>query len=347
MDLELKIRIVLLMAKFESPTEVLRRLKSEGYKDVPTTQYIGKLYSKFCEFGTVLDLLKSGRPKISDEDSTRLIEEILEEDPKSTIRAISKQTNLSVGLVQSRISKEIGLKPYKIQFTQELFDEDFDKRVEMAEILIPILQNPANKNMIFFSDEANFYLSGLVNKQNCRIWGYEKPLEVWPLPLHSPKINVWCAISANCIIGPYFFEEETVTGENYLEMLKEFFHPILIRKRIVRRVIFQQDGAPPHYAKAVRAWLNKHFPGKWIGRRGAIEWAPRSPDLTPCDFFLWGYLKQKVYMTPVKDLNELKQRITDYVHSIEPELLKRVFLNIEKRLDKVKEENGGYIEHLL
>lgn len=50
-------------------------------------------------------------------------------------------------------------------------------------------------------------------------------------------------------------------------------------------LFFQQDGAPPHYAMPVRNWLNERFPGKWIGRRGAIEWPPRSPDLTPLDFF--------------------------------------------------------------
>uniref|UniRef100_A0AAX7UMF9 Uncharacterized protein n=1 Tax=Astatotilapia calliptera TaxID=8154 RepID=A0AAX7UMF9_ASTCA len=49
---------------------------------------------------------------------------------------------------------------------------------------------------------------------------------------------------------------------------------------------FQQDGAPPHYGCQVRAFLDEQFPGKWIGRRGPVEWPPRSPDLTPLDFYL-------------------------------------------------------------
>ena len=64
-------------------------------------------------------------------------------------------------------------------------------------------------------------------------------------------------------------------------MLEEYLYPILIRKRIHRRIIFQQDGAPAHYETRVRQWLNQKFPGKWIGRRGSIEWAQISPDLTP------------------------------------------------------------------
>ena len=43
-----------------------------------------------------------------------------------------------------------------------------------------------------------------------------------------------------------------------------------------------QDGAPPHYANSIRNLMNT-LPGDWIDRRGTIEWAPRSPNLTPMD----------------------------------------------------------------
>jgi len=47
------------------------------------------------------------------------------------------------------------------------------------------------------------------------------------------------------------------------------------------------------------------------------SWPPRSPDLTPCDFFLWGYLKERVYVPPLPaDLDELTNRITAAVKSV-------------------------------
>jgi len=61
------------------------------------------------------------------------------------------------------------------------------------------------------------------------------------------------------------------------------------------RFYFQQHGAPPHFHQDVRAYLDKNLPGQWIGRRGAVEFPPRSPDLTPLDFYLWGTLKDVVY----------------------------------------------------
>jgi len=59
--------------------------------------------------------------------------------------------------------------------------------------------------------------------------------------------------------------------------------------------IFQQDGSPARY-KDVRGYLNRNLPQRWIGRTGKedgalMRWPPRSPDLTLCDFFFWGFLK--------------------------------------------------------
>jgi len=69
------------------------------------------------------------------------------------------------------------------------------------------------------------------------------------------------------------------------------------------------DGAPPHFSRIARQYLNDHFPGKWIGRNGPVAWPPRSPDLNPIDLYLWGHVKNKVYSTPVTNVNELWERI--------------------------------------
>ena len=57
--------------------------------------------------------------------------------------------------------------------------------------------------------------------------------------------------------------------------------------------ILQLHGAPPHFHRNVRVLLNRVLQQRWIGRAAKgdnhlLPWPPRSPDLTPCDFFLWG-----------------------------------------------------------
>ena len=54
---------------------------------------------------------------------------------------------------------------------------------------------------------------------------------------------------------------------------------------ILDTVVFHQDGPPPQSAHIVRDYLNRNFPGRWIGRGSHRLWASRSPDPTPLDFF--------------------------------------------------------------
>jgi hypothetical protein len=51
-------------------------------------------------------------------------------------------------------------------------------------------------------------------------------------------------------------------------------------------VVLQEDGAPPHGGLPVRQFLEVTFRKRWIGRDGPTPWPPRSPDITPLDFFM-------------------------------------------------------------
>ena len=154
-------------------------------------------------------------------------------------------------------------------------------------------------------------------------------------------------MSRKGIIGPYFFPEDTVNSFYYLDMLENFFYPSLQEKGLLsERTHYQQDGAPPHYSLDVRAWLDAKFPQRWIGRAGPIPWPARSPDLTPLDFFLWGYVKVKVYSNRPSNLRELMDRIEDAVKKIDDETLHHVSDCVVDRLHMCIECKGKHFEHL-
>ncbi|CAH2017335.1 unnamed protein product [Acanthoscelides obtectus] len=98
------------------------------------------------------------------------------------------------------------------------------------------------------------------------------------------------------------------------------------RRYIANRLLIQQDGAPPHYALRVRQYLDQTFPDRWIGRRGAIEWSPRSPDLSTLDFFMCGHLKSKIYATQPTSLEDLRQRIANECLRITPQVLQNQYV---------------------
>jgi hypothetical protein len=116
--------------------------------------------------------------------------------------------------------------------------------------------------------------------------------------------------------------------------------------------ILQQDGAPPHFHLEVRRHLSTILPQRWIGRTfnensAVIFWPPRSPDLTPCDIFLWGYVKDKVYVpTLPRHLPELRQRIVAAVDTINVDMLQRVWQELDYRIDICRVTRGGHVEHL-
>ena len=193
-----------------------------------------------------------------------------------------------------------------------------------------------------FSDEATFHVSGKVNKHNIRIWGSQNPCEVLERERDSPKINVWCGLMHNQIIGPFIFAESTITANIYLDMLKHYVVPQL--EEFQPRVVFQQDGAPPHWGLIVRDFLNETFPNRWIGRNGPTPWPPRSPDITPLDFFLWGYVKDRVYRTPVRDVETLQSRIIEVLATVNEEMLENTWREIEYRLDILRATNGAHVE---
>jgi hypothetical protein len=66
-----------------------------------------------------------------------------------------------------------------------------------------------------------------------------------------------------------------------------------------------------HVSHAVIQHLNNTFPGRWIGRSGLINWPPRSPDLTPLDYGLWGWMKSQVYERKVNTRDALLACILD------------------------------------
>jgi len=80
----------------------------------------------------------------------------------------------------------------------------------------------------------------------------------------------------------------------------------------------------------VREFLNQYLPQRWI-RRGTdddqilLAWPPCSPDATPCDFFLWGYVKDKVYVPPPPtSIPELKVQIRTAMETITADMLQTV-----------------------
>ncbi|GFX17399.1 uncharacterized protein TNCV_1494131 [Trichonephila clavipes] len=205
--------------------------------------------------------------------------------------------------------------------------------------------------LLLTSDEAHFWLNGYINKQNYRIWSEANPQVYVETPLHPEKLTVWCALWAGGIIGPYFFKNDeghnvTVNGDRYRAMITNFFIPEL-NNHDVQELWFQQDGATCHTARATIDLLKDTFGDRLISRFGPVNWPPRSCDLTPLDYFLWGYVKSLVYADKPQTLNHLEDNIRRVIADIRPQMLEKVIENWTSRLDYIRASRGSPMSEII
>ena len=94
-----------------------------------------------------------------------------------------------------------------------------------------------------------------------------------------------------------------------------------------------EDGAPPLFSYFVTDVLNERFPDAWNGRGGPIPWPPRSPYLSPLDFFLWGYIKNILYAEKIRNIQHMQDRITSAIETVTRDMIQKTWQEIEFRLD--------------
>ncbi|GFU34688.1 uncharacterized protein TNCV_1993981 [Trichonephila clavipes] len=160
---------------------------------------------------------------------------------------------------------------------------------------------------ILFSDEAHFWLNGYVNKQNGGIWNEANP---------------------------------------QVALVTNFFIPEL-NNHDIQELWFQQDGATCHTARATIDLLKDTLGDRLISRFGPVNWPPRSCDLTPLDYFLWGYVKSLVYADKPQTLNHLEDNIRCVIADIRPQMLNKVIENWTSRLDYIRASRGNPMPEII
>ena len=88
------------------------------------------------------------------------------------------------------------------------------------------------------------------------------------------------------------------------------------------------------------------MPNRWIGWSGPFEWPARSPGLTPCYFGLWSYLKEIVYATQSKSLEQLQDRVSMACREINNEFCKNSCHAVIDRFRDCLERGGIQLNYL-
>ena len=237
----------------------------------------------------------------------------------------------------------------------QLLAGDYQRRRRFCNWLLA--QNARFLDNVIIGDEAGFSLNAIIDTHNVR---YYAPRGQQPLNFQFQrnndrhKITVWVGLMGNGnIIGPFFFERN-VDGNGYFQMINQQVVPALRRMRRFgpnrhgrfERLWCVQEGAPAHRRQIVSDRLEELFGEHIVALNRVVEWPPRSPDLTPLDFFLWGHLKSKVYVTPPANVADLRERISHEMGNLrqDRQMVRRAVFSMVRRAELCIQRNGGHVE---
>ncbi|RXM99969.1 hypothetical protein EOD39_10479 [Acipenser ruthenus] len=203
-------------------------------------------------------------------------------------------------------------------------------------------------------DEAHFTLSGSVNMRTCVIWSETNPHATFARPQHDVKVTVWCGFMANFDIGTLFFEEPSASGPEtctvivarYNTMLTPHVIPMLQQRNVINTTVFMQDEAPLHIGNQGKLVLQEHFQDRIISRHFPCECPSRSPDLTPANFWLCGYLKSCMYRGNhgrIPDLNAIVREVA----SLPDEMHNAAIMSIVTQMQFILDHGGAHIGHYI
>ncbi|GFY30813.1 uncharacterized protein TNCV_3119731 [Trichonephila clavipes] len=94
-------------------------------------------------------------------------------------------------------------------------------------------------------------------------------------------------------------------------------------------------------------FIERPFRDRLILRFGPVNWPPRSCDLTPLDYFLWGYVKSLVYADKPQTLDHLKDNIRRVIADIRPQMLEKVIETWTSRLDYIRASRGSHMPEII
>lgn len=132
----------------------------------------------------------------------------------------------------------------------------------------------------------------------------------------------------------------SMNGEQYKKCLQETLFPGLKKAGVsISDIKFQEDGAPCHTSKMVKAWQHtNHF--------DLLSWTPNSPDLNIIEN-LWAILKQQIRERKVRPKNqdELWEAIQEEWYAIPTEIIEHLYASLPQRMSDVIDAKGWYTRY--
>lgn len=293
-----------------------------------------------CGRKSLSNIPSEGRPL--DDDVDYVISEQLKLNPHISARKIAKKAHCSISTVLNHLHHVFGLKSLHLKWVpQRLNYIQKELRVQYSKMILNELKKARKKKYKFIltGDESWFRYSYTVN----RMWviDFEEVDEIVEKSLNDKKTMVTIFINGQGLqlidVKP---EKVKITSEYFIENILKKIEKLEIAEKAKtqrQRLMIHFDNAPSHSSKIVKDFLK-------ISHLFKLDHPAYSPDLAPCDFGLFGTMKEYFEDKEFETEEELFEAIMEFFNGKSKEFWISLFDTWIKRLEKCIEVNGNYFK---
>ena len=313
-------------------------------RKVPRFLAFKRLIDRFCSSGHTRPLSPPGKP-VTTENDIASVKAFFEANEKAHLRQAGRELGMSMSKVWNILRNKLKWKAFRQHRSQVLSDQHKVKRLSACKWFVNMGVEFCQDKVIY-GDEKYFVLKQGPNRQNDRYWAPVNPHElVETKDQGGKKAMCWVGLVEGKVIGPVWFEGN-MNGEVYKVGVLDHVWNKVKGQATRKGYYFMQDGASSHTTNANLEFLLSKFQGRVISNKTNIIWPPKSPDMNPLDFFLWGHSMSHIYRCQPRTLTDLKDMVGDFCQELDPDLVKKVCRSVFTRAKICIQQKGGHFEHI-
>lgn len=289
---------------------------------------------------------RSGRPSTSTTDeNVQAVKKIVLENRRITIREVAEDVGISLGSCHEIFSNVLGMRRVSAKFVLKLLNFDQkNRRMSIAqELLNDVNDDPDLLKRVITGDESWVYGYDIETKVQSSQW--KSPDEPRPKKARQVRSNVKVLLTVffdyHGVVHQEFLPYgRTVNKQYYLEVMRRLREAIRRKRPELWKNnswLLHHDNAPAHSSLLVRDFLAKN-------NTTIMPQPPYSPDLAPCDFFLFPKLKRPMKGRRFATIEEIKTASLEELKAIPKSAYEKCFDDWKNRWHKCIVSEGDYFE---
>lgn len=288
-----------------------------------------------------------GRPlEGRNETNIALVKSLIEEDPHSTIRELSEACDLSVGTIYNILHEDLRMRNLAARWVPHLLTEEQKKRrVDCSRRLLQEFEPNGPKRLcdIVTGDETWLTFYGIPNKRCNRAWvgpDGDRPVILKPGFQSRKRLFSMFFSTQGVVAIDILPEKASITAKYYTQVVLQKVVDAVCEQRPnvgTSKTMLLHDNAAPHKAKVTTTFLEER-------RVKVLDHPPYSPDLAPCDFWLFPTLKERLAGRKFDRIQDLTKAVKSELESIPREEYQKAFQKWQGRLQKCIQAQGKYFE---